>query len=541
VVEILRALQAEQGRLTSELIQEVARALRLPAARVHGIATFYALLAAETPPARTIRICDGPACLLRGAGSLLGKLPTMPDQTWTITRTSCLGLCDLAPAALVRDQQVGPLTLDLVETLIGRWCGEVSDYRQSRPGEMRVLLPDPRAAGSDPTEAAFAAGAFTALRDAMSRTPEAGLAEIEASGLRGRGGAGFPAGRKWRLIARESRTPKYVVANADESEPLCFKDRVLLDLQPHLVLEGMALAAYAIGASAGYVYIRGEYAAQADRLDTAIEQARRHGWLGSRIAGSEFSFDVHLHRGAGAYICGEETALLESLEGRRGEPRPRPPFPTSSGYRGQPTAISNVETFAAVPKILARGAAWYRSLGNPQTPGTKLYTILGDVDRPGLFEAPFGITLRQMIDDFGGGMRPGSTFRFALTGGAAGTLVPPALLDVPINYESAAQGVSLGSGGFLVCDQTVSPVKMLRELLHFFELESCGKCTPCRIGTREARQILDRFVAGAGTAQDLERLAALARLLQTTSLCGLGMSAAKPIQSALTHFRECFE
>ena len=335
--------------------------------------------------------------------------------------------------------------------------------------------------------------------------------------------------------------PKYVVANADESEPLSFKDRVLLDLQPHLVLEGMAITAYAVGAATGYVYIRGEYTAQAERLTAAIDQARCSGWLGSRIAGTQFSFDVHVHRGAGAYICGEETALLESLEGRRGEPRLRPPFPTASGYRGQPTAISNVETFAAVPKILARGAAWYRSIGNPQTPGTKLYTVLGDVNRPGLFEAPYGITLRKMIDDFGGGMRPGSKFRFALTGGAAGTLVPPALLDVPINYESAAQGVSLGSGGFLVCDQSVSPVKMLRELLHFFEIESCGKCTPCRIGTREARQVLDRFVAEAGSSQDLERLAVLARLLQTTSLCGLGISAAKPIQSALTHFRECFE
>lgn len=541
VVEILRALQARHGRLTSELVQEVARALRLPASRVHGIATFYAMLAAEAPPARTIRICDGPACLLRGAGSLLGKLPTMPDQSWTITRTSCLGLCDLAPAALVRDEQVGPLTLDRVEASSGRWCGEVSDYRQPRPGETRVLLPDPRAANDDPTEAAFAAGSFPGLRDALSRTPESVLAEIEASGLRGRGGAGFPAGRKWRLVAQQSRTPKYVVGNADESEPLSFKDRVLLDLQPHVVLEGMAIAAYAVGASAGYVYIRGEYTAQAERLSAAIDQARGRGWLGSRIAGTEFRFDVHVHRGAGAYICGEETALLESLEGRRGEPRLRPPFPTAGGFRGQPTAISNVETFAAVPRILARGAAWFRSIGNPQTPGTKLYTILGDVDRPGLFEAPYGITLRQMIEDFGGGMRSGSTFRFALTGGAAGTLVPPALLDVPIDYESAAQGVSLGSGGFLVCDQSVSPVKILGELLHFFEMESCGKCTPCRIGTREARQVLDRFIAGAGTAQDLERLTGLARLLQTTSLCGLGMSAAKPIQSALTHFRECFE
>jgi NADH:ubiquinone oxidoreductase subunit F (NADH-binding) len=225
----------------------------------------------------------------------------------------------------------------------------------------------------------------------------------------------------------------------------------------------------------------------------------------------------------------------------RGEPRLRPPFPTTQGYRGQPTAISNVETFAAVARILERGAAWYRAVGHPQTPGTKLYTVLGAVNRPGLFEAPYGITLRQMIEDFGGGMRPGSTFQFALTGGAAGTFAPSSLLDVPIDYESAALGVCLGSGGFLVCDQSVSLVKILRQLLHFFEMESCGKCTPCRLGTREARRILDQIIAGPGGSAAIERLADLARLLQTTSLCGLGTSVAKPIQSALTHFRECFE
>ncbi len=540
MVEILRALQAEHGRLTSERIAEVARALRVPAARVYGIATFYAMLSSAAPPARTIRICDGPACMLRGAGSLLGKLPTMPDQSWTITRTSCLGLCDLAPAALVRDDPVGPLNADQMASWTGAWCGEVSDYRRPRPGETRVLLPDPDAVETDPVEAAFAAGEFPGLQAALRRSPDAVLDEIDASGLRGRGGAGFPAGRKWRLVAAERRGPKYIVANADESEPLSFKDRVLLDLQPQLLLEGMAIAAYAVGAAEGFVYIRGEYAAQAARVSAAIERARRDGWLGTRIGGTDFAFDVHVHRGAGAYVCGEETALLESLEGRRGEPRLRPPFPTSCGYRGLPTSVSNVETLAAVPKILARGAAWYRSLGHPQTPGTKLYTLLGDVARPGLFEAPLGITLRQMIDDFGGGMRAGSAFHFALAGGAVGALVPKDLLDVPIDHDSAARGVPLGSGGFLVCDRSVSPVKLLRELLSFFELESCGKCTPCRVGTREARQVLDRFVAGTGTAQDLERLTELGRLLQTLSLCGLGVSAANPIRSALTHFRDEF-
>jgi NADH:ubiquinone oxidoreductase subunit F (NADH-binding) len=262
--------------------------------------------------------------------------------------------------------------------------------------------------------------------------------------------------------------------------------------------------------------------------------------LGSRIGGSAFSFHVHVHQGAGAYICGEETALLESLEGKRGEPRVRPPFPTTRGYRGQPTVVSNVETLAIVPKILARGADWYCSFGDAKTPGTKLYTLLGDVNRRGLFEGPLGLTLRQIIDIFGEGMRHGSSFRFALAGGAAGTLVPPSLLDVPIDYDSASRGVTLGCGGMLVCDQSVSPLRMVRELVRFFELESCGKCAPCRIGTHEIRRILDRMLLGEVLPGDYRRLANLADLLQKTSLCGLGMSVSKPIQSALQHFPDYF-
>jgi NADP-reducing hydrogenase subunit HndC len=311
----------------------------------------------------------------------------------------------------------------------------------------------------------------------------------------------------------------------------------------------MALAAYAVGAREGFIYIRGEYEPQAQRLERAIQQAEAHGRF-EHIG--EGHFTIHVHRGAGAYICGEETALLESLEGRRGEPRLRPPYPTTHGYLGQPTLVNNVETYSAVPAIVQNGAAWYRNIGTSvgtrhgaslpnTTPGTKLYTLLGHVHHPGLFEAPFGLTLRRIIEDFGGGMRSGSTFHFALTGGAAGTIVPPALLDVPIDYTSASKGVSLGAGAFLICDQTVSPVALLREILHFFEVESCGKCTPCRAGTRAAREILDRLADGAGRAGDVIALTQLADLLQTASFCGLGQSAAIPTKSALMHFAETFE
>jgi NADH:ubiquinone oxidoreductase subunit F (NADH-binding)/NADH:ubiquinone oxidoreductase subunit E len=540
IVMVLRALHAEHGLLTPHLISEVARELRLPESHIHGIATFYSMLTTPAPSGKTIRICDGPYCMMRGARDLLSQIPSQLDGSWTITRTSCLGLCDRAPAALVRESQVGPLQLNNLDRYEVGWCGEISDYSEPRPGEVRLLLPNPETEG-DPIESAFARGSFPALQKALRMSPEAILRVLESSELRGRGGAGFPAGRKWRAVADQSRKPKYVVCNADESEPLSFKDRVLLDLCPQLVLEGMAIVAYAVGAEAGYVYIRGEYGTQVERLLGAIDEAGDCGWLGQEIGGTDFSFPVHVHQGAGAYICGEETALLESLAGNRGEPRVRPPFPTERGFRNHPTVVSNVETLAVVPKILIRGADWYRGLGNPQAPGTKLYTLLGEVNRPGLFEAPLRLTLRNIIDIFGEGMRDGSTFRFALTGGAAGTLVPAALMDIPIDYDSVCRGVALGSGGMLICDQSVSPLRMVRELVRFFELESCGKCTPCRIGTHEARKILDRLLAGEELPSDSARLADLVDLLRTASLCGLGMSVANPIQSGLQHFRDCFE
>jgi NADP-reducing hydrogenase subunit HndC len=321
---------------------------------------------------------------------------------------------------------------------------------------------------------------------------------------------------------------------------LIFKDRVLIDTNPHQILEGMTIAAYAVGARSGYIYIRGEYPRQAQRLEGAIEQSERSGWLGENIAGSGFSFQVHVHRGAGAYICGEETALLESLQGKRGEPRVRPPYPPTSGYRNLPTLVNNVESFAAVPHIIQHGADWYKNLSDNSAGGTKLYMLLGHINHPGLFEAPFGLTLRQIVDDFGGGLRPGSKFHFALCGGAAGTIVDESLLDTPIDYDSAGKGISLGAGAFLVCDERVSPVAMLRELMHFFSVESCGKCTPCREGTRRSYELLVRLAEGSGLESDIEELRTIADVMQVASFCGLGQSVYLPVKSALAHFGEEF-
>jgi NADH:ubiquinone oxidoreductase subunit F (NADH-binding) len=343
------------------------------------------------------------------------------------------------------------------------------------------------------------------------------------------------------MVAQAPGPEKYVVCNADESEPGTFKDRVLMQSDPHLLLEGMALAGYAVGAGEGIVYIRGEYEWIARRLERAIGQAEERSWLGRDIRGSGFSFRVHVHWGAGAYICGEETALLESLEGKRSEPRVRPPYPTTDGYHGKPTLINNVETLCLVPPILARGPDWFRSLGTPASPGTKLFTVTGYVNRPGAFEVPLGITLRQIIEQFGGGLRDGSRFKAALSGGAAGLFVPSVLLDVPIDFDSAKQGVALGSGAMVILDESVHMPTFLTWLLLFFEVESCGKCTPCREGTREVRLICERIARGEARAEDLAELRRLARLMNVTSLCGLGQSVAWPVESALRHFGGDFD
>ena len=537
VLEILTELD-RRGQLNSATITDTARALGVPPHRVYGMATFYSMLSLE-PRQNVLRVCDGPVCWLRRATADRGpsnveEWASAVGDSWSVERSSCLGLCDRAPSALVGLEQAGPVTPADAEKVCQGWRGVPSDYSTPRPGEVRVLLA--RAGKIDPDKIATALkhGAYDGLKAALRKKPEEVIAEVEASGLQGRGGAGFPVGRKWKFVAAVDRKPKTMVCNADESEPLIFKDRVLIDSDPQQLLEGIAIGGYACGASEGWIYIRGEYAAQADRLERAIAQAEEKGCLGEDIFGSGFSFRIHVHRGAGAYICGEETALIESLEGKRGEPRLRPPYPPTYGFRGQPTSVNNVESYAAVPSILKNGANWWKKLG--AVPGTKLYMVLGHVQNPGLFEAPFGLTLRQVIDQFGGGLLPGTGFRFALTGGAAGTIVGPDLLDVPLDYTSSQKGIGLGAGAFLVCDQRTSVVAFLRELLHFFAAESCGKCTPCRVGTWRAHQILARMAAGKGQEGDVAALKALSDNLQLASFCGLGQSVPIPMNSALKNF-----
>jgi NADH:ubiquinone oxidoreductase subunit F (NADH-binding)/NADH:ubiquinone oxidoreductase subunit E len=538
-LEVLKNLSAGNKLNTTTLI-DTARALHLPAHEAYGMATFYSMLSIEERR-KVLRVCDGPVCWLKRATkggkqqTAIDEWSSIVDDQWSIERTSCLGLCDRAPSVLVEGEQAGPATAKQASKVCKGWRGVQTDYSTPRKGEVRVMTNLIGKVNPDEIESALKHGLYDGLKKALQLEPMAVLTEIESSGLQGRGGAGFPVGRKWRFVASEKRTPRYIVCNADESEPLIFKDRVLIETNPHQLLEGMIIAAYACGASEAWIYIRGEYEHQARRLERAIEQANAKNLLGENILGGGFSFKIHIHRGAGAYVCGEETALIESLEGKRGEPRLRPPFPPTYGFRGQPTAVNNVESFCAVPHILKNGAEWWKGLSDNLTPGTKIYMVLGHVKNPGLFEAPFGLTLRQIIK-MGGGLQKDSRFKFALCGGAAGTIVDKSLLDMPIDFTSSLQGISLGAGSFLICDQSVSPVAFLRELLHFFTAESCGKCTPCRVGTWHSLEILNRMASGQGVQGDTEELKALAVLMQNTSFCGLGQSVPIPMKSVLTHF-----
>ncbi len=407
------------------------------------------------------------------------------------------------------------------------------------PAEQRIVLERAGLIDPESIEDYIAHDGYQALGKALTEmTPAAVIAELERSGLQGRGGAGFPAGLKWKFVSKAPGAKKYVICNADESEPGTFKDRLVLEGDPHSIVEALAIAAYAVGADEGYIYVRGEYQLAQKRLQRAIEQAREMNLLGKGIFGTDFNFDLHVHSGAGAYICGEETALIESIEGKRGEPRARPPYPTTHGLWGKPTLVNNVETLANVGAIIRQGADWYRQFGTPKSPGTKVYTILGNVNVTGVIEVPMGITLREVVTIYGKGLKNGAQFKLAQTGGSSGSIIPSTLQDTPMDFESFQKaGVSLGSGALLVCDEDTCVIDLAKVLLNFFKNESCGKCTPCRIGTYQAYQLLDKISQGDGTQDDLARLQLLADSLTTLSNCGLGQTASVPIRDMLKHFR----
>ena len=406
--------------------------------------------------------------------------------------------------------------------------------------EVRIVLRNCGKIDPHNIEEYIAEDGYQALANALTgSTPEQVIDEVMRSGLRGRGGAGFPAARKWQLCRQVPDNPKYLTCNADEGDPGAFMNRRVLESDPHSVVEGMIIAAYAIGASMGYVYCRAEYPIAVANLNIAIEQAREFGFLGNNIFGTDFSFDLEVRMGAGAFVCGEETALIASIEGKRGEPRPRPPFPAVKGVWGKPTNNNNVETYAVVPQILLKGADWYASMGTEKSKGTKTFAIAGDVVNTGLIEVPFGLSLREVIFDVGGGIKDGKKFKAIQTGGPMGGCLVEEHLDLPLDYEAlTAAGSMMGSGGLIIMDDETCMVDIARFFMEFTQEESCGKCTPCRVGTRRILDILEKICEGKGTLADIDRLEMLCEEVMKNSLCGLGQGAPNPVVSTLKHFRE---
>ncbi len=389
----------------------------------------------------------------------------------------------------------------------------------------------------------LSAGGYEGLKKALGMAPDAVTKEVSDAELRGRGGAGFPTGRKWSFVPKDHPGPRYLICNADESEPGTFKDRELMEYDPHMVIEGVAIASYAIRANTAYIYIRGEFVRWTRILENALAEARERGFLGKNILGSGYDLDIWVHRGAGAYICGEETALLESLEGKRGFPRLKPPFPAVVGVFGKPTVVNNVETLACVPHIMTRGAQWFASIGRPRNTGPKLYCVSGHVARPGVYELPIGTPFREIIDEHCGGMRKGSTLKAFVPGGSSAPIRTAAEVDVKADFDACAEaGTMLGSGGLIVLDQSVDIVETAANLAHFYAHESCGQCTPCREGSDWCMDILDRIVAGNGRAGDPDTLLRICRFSsQGMTICPLGDAFALPISSMVKKFRKEFE
>ena len=515
-----------------------------------------------------VLVCAGTNCSLRGSRAvrerLAGELARRGlDGEIKVVETGCFGLCEQGPTVVVYPEGVlyCRVTPDDVPELVeehllkGRRLERLL-YRETAAkavqtvpqmdffqGQVRVVLRRCGVIDPDSVEEYIAHGGYQALGKALTQMkPAEVVEEIKASGLRGRGGAGFPTGLKWEFASKAKGDVKYIVCNADEGEPGTFKDRLILEGDPHAILEGMAIAGYAVGARKGYVYIRGEYGLSIQRLERAILQARELGLLGEDIFGSGFGFDVEVRVGAGAYVCGEETALFESLEGGRGEPRLKPPYPTEVGLFGKPTVINNVETLANVPPIIQNGPKWFRQFGTERCPGTKVFTLTGDIVNEGLIEVPMGITLREVIFGIGGGIPGGRGFKMAQTGGTSGGCLPVQLLDVPMDYDELAKvGAALGSGALLVMDDTHCIVDIARVFARFFEHESCGKCVPCREGTMRIHEIVCRIATGEATPKDLDNLEALARTMALACLCPLGQAAPVPVMTTLKYFRDEYE
>ena len=479
----------------------------------------------------------------------------------SLSKVSDINRTDISPFVIVYPEAViyGPVKPDDVHHLVeehlykGRIVSELqapkkelsgtiswlSARKGTLPAEQRIVLERAGIIDPDSIEDYIIHDGYLALGKVLTEMkPNEVISLLKESDLRGRGGAGFPTGVKWGFVAGTEANKKYIICNADESEPGTFKDRLILEGDPHSIIEAMIIAGYAVGADEGYIYIRGEYKLAQTRLLNAIKQAKEMGFLGENIFNSEHKFEMHIHAGAGAYICGEETALIESIEGKRGEPRSRPPYPTTNGLWDKPTLVNNVETLANVAPIIRNGAEWFKSFGTSSSTGTKVYTILGNVNMTGLIEVPMGITLREVISIYANGIKNNTVLKLAQTGGSSGSIIPAKLQDIPMDYDSFTNaGVSMGSGALLICSDETCVVDLAKVLLNFFRFESCGKCNPCRIGNQRAYQILTKITEGLGSMKDLDDLQDISKWLYEMSNCGLGQTAGSPLKDILNHFR----
>ena len=524
---------------------------------------------------RKILVCTGAGCVSSGSLDIYARLVELlrdrgipcevelakdpHDDSVRVTKGGCPGFCEIGP--LVRIDPEGYLYTrvkvsdceeiidktivagELVERLAYKKDGKVYAKKNEIPfyqKQKRLVLEHCGEIDSDSIREYLSVGGYTAFEKALfDMSADDIVNEISESNLRGRGGGGFPTGKKWSQVKRQKATPKYIVCNGDEGDPGAFMDRSVLEGDPHCIIEAMAICGYATGASEGYIYVRAEYPIAVKRLEIAIGQAREYGLLGKNIFDSGFDFDLHIRLGAGAFVCGEETALMTSIEGNRGEPRPRPPYPAVKGLFGKPTTENNVETFANVAQIILNGADWFASMGTERSKGTKVFALGGKIKNTGLVEIPMGTTLREIVEEIGGGIPGGKKFKAAQTGGPSGGCIPAALMDTPIDYDNlTAIGCMMGSGGLIVMDEDDCMVDIAKFFLNFTVDESCGKCTPCRVGTKRLLEMLEKITSGNATLRDLDKLEELCHYIKANSLCGLGQTAPNPVLATLKFFRD---
>lgn len=562
LLPVLHAVQSRTGWISKGAVNYIAERLDIAPAEVYGVASFYGMFSLEPRPPVVVHVCDDIACMIRGAEGLVGQAfppaNLKAGEGYVIHRSPCLGLCERAPAVLVtaagetpREHVLAPATPDALRKVIEDAVASslptepdklstAASVPQAGQPQLRLL---PRIGKVDPgnLDDFRRLGGYEALRAALDLGPEGVLRELNESCLLGRGGAAFPTGKKSEALHAQISLGKkhYVICNADESEPGTFKDRIIMEGDPFALIEGMSIVAFAAGAKKGYIYIRGEYPLATETLRHAIRSARAGGMLGDRTLGKDFRFDIELRRGAGAYICGEETALFNSIEGYRGEPRNKPPFPTQAGLFRQPTVVNNVETLVNVPEIIRIGGAAYARIGTAQSAGYRLFCLSGHVVRPGVYEVPFGVTLRELIG-LAGGVGGNGHLQAVLLGGAAGAFVTPKELDTPLTFEGTrAIGATLGSGVVMLFDTSADLKRILARIASFMRDESCGQCVPCRVGTIRQEETLHRLIKGhpiGSVAADVQLLREMGQAMRDASICGLGQTASSALESALNRW-----